>query len=110
MGRGISSPYKPFPILSPCLDLRCCWLPAGCWNFFWAHWSSGSKFDAESDFEVRLAVAPPKSIKHVTKLIFETLKFPIFTFLFFGFWYRQALFKVEIWTARISARLKNLQN
>ena len=42
---------------------------------------SGAKFDAESDFEVRLAVALPKSIKNYEKLISETEKFPIF-FLF----------------------------
>ena len=41
---------------------------------------SGAKFDAESDFEVRLAVAPPKSIKNYEKLISETEKFPIFFF------------------------------
>ena len=33
---------------------------------------SGAKFDAESDFEVRLAVAPPKSIKNDEKLISNT--------------------------------------
>ena len=32
---------------------------------------SKAKFDAESDFEVRLAVAPPKSIQNDQKLISE---------------------------------------
>ena len=35
---------------------------------------SAAKFDAESDFEVRLAVAPPKSIKIHEKLIYGTEK------------------------------------
>ena len=35
---------------------------------------SGAKFDAESDFEVRLAVAPPKSIKNDEKPTSETKK------------------------------------
>ena len=35
---------------------------------------SGAKFDAESDFEVRLAIAPPKSIKNDEKLISQTGK------------------------------------
>ena len=30
---------------------------------------SGAKFDAESDFEIRLAVVPPKSIKNDEKPI-----------------------------------------
>ena len=34
--------------------------------------ASGAKFDAESDFEVRLAVVPPKSIKNDEKLISKT--------------------------------------
>ena len=44
---------------------------------------SGAKFDAESDFEVCLAVAPPKSIKNDEKLIFETYNFLIFFLLIF---------------------------
>ena len=32
---------------------------------------SGAKFDAESDFEVRLAVAPQKHCKNNKKLIFD---------------------------------------
>ena len=43
---------------------------------------SGAKFDAESDFEVRLAVAPPKSIKNNEKLNSDTEKVPFF-FCFF---------------------------
>ena len=39
---------------------------------------SGAKFDAESDFEVRLAVAPRKSIKHDENLISNTEKVMIF--------------------------------
>ena len=39
---------------------------------------SGAKFDAESDFEVHLAVAPPKSIKNDEKLILGTQKFRCF--------------------------------
>ena len=35
---------------------------------------SGAKFDAKSDFEIRLAVVPPKSIKNDEKPISETLK------------------------------------
>ena len=35
---------------------------------------SKAKFDAESDFEVRLAVAPPKSIQNDQKLISEPEK------------------------------------
>ena len=31
---------------------------------------SGAKFDAESDFEVRLVVAPQKPIQNYEKLIF----------------------------------------
>ena len=44
---------------------------------------SGAKFDAESDFEVRLAVAPPKSIKNNEKLNSDTERFPNFIFRFF---------------------------
>ena len=44
---------------------------------------SGAKFDAESDFEVRLAVAPPKSIKNDEKMISETEKISILLFRFF---------------------------
>ena len=33
---------------------------------------SGTKFDAESDFEMRLAIAPPKSTKDDEKLICKT--------------------------------------
>ena len=36
--------------------------------------ASGAKFDAESDVEVRLAVAPPKSIKNDENLISEIKK------------------------------------
>ena len=41
---------------------------------------SGAKFDAESDFEVRLAVAPPKSAENDEKLISETKFFSDFFF------------------------------
>ena len=44
---------------------------------------SGPKFDAESDFEVRLAVAPPKSIKNDEKLKSDTEKCPIVFCRFF---------------------------
>ena len=43
---------------------------------------SGAKFDAESDFEVRLAVAPPKSMKNDEKPISDTEKNSIFVFVF----------------------------
>ena len=44
---------------------------------------SGAKFDAESDFEVRLAVAPPKSIENYEKLNSQTEKnSDFFLFLF----------------------------
>ena len=36
---------------------------------------SGAKFDAESDFKVRLAVAPPKSIKNDERLISDAKNF-----------------------------------
>ena len=39
---------------------------------------SKAKFDAESDFEVRLAVVPPKSIKNDEKPNSDTENFPIF--------------------------------
>ena len=42
---------------------------------------SGAKFDAESDFEVRLAVDPPRSIKNDEELIPNTEKFPIFFYV-----------------------------
>ena len=47
---------------------------------------SGAKFDAESDFEVHLAVAPPKSIKNDKKLSSEIVKnsdFSVCDFLMF---------------------------
>ena len=44
---------------------------------------SGAKFDAESDFEVHLAVVPPKSIKNHEKLISDTEKNSNFFFVFF---------------------------
>ena len=44
---------------------------------------SGAKFDAESDFEVRLAVVPPKSMKNYEKPIPDTEK--LFDFVFFVF-------------------------
>ena len=43
---------------------------------------SGAKFDAESDFEVRLGVAPPKSIKNDEKLIFNAKTFDFFNRFF----------------------------
>ena len=46
---------------------------------------SGAKFDAESDSEVRLAIAPPKSIKNDETLISETKKKIIFFFSFLMF-------------------------
>ena len=46
---------------------------------------SGAKFDAESEFEVRLAVAPPKSIKNNEKLNSDTEQFPIFVLVFLMF-------------------------
>ena len=45
---------------------------------------SGAKFDAESDFEVHFAVAPPKSIKNDEKPISDTKKISIF-FVFLMF-------------------------
>ena len=42
---------------------------------------SGAKFDAECDSEVRLAVAPSKSIKNDEKLNSDTENFPIFLVL-----------------------------
>ena len=42
---------------------------------------SGAKFDAESDFEVRLAVAPQKPSKNNRKMIFRS---EIFTIWFFS--------------------------
>ena len=39
---------------------------------------SGAKFDAESDFEVRLAVAPQKSSQNNEKLIFQSENFANF--------------------------------
>ena len=36
---------------------------------------SGAKFDAEADFDVRLAVAPPKPDQIMEKLIFRSEKF-----------------------------------
>ena len=44
---------------------------------------SAAKFDAESDSEVRLAVAPPTSIKNNEKLIPNTETIPILFFSFF---------------------------
>ena len=44
---------------------------------------SGEKFDAESDFEVCLAVAPPKSIKNDEKLNSEIVKNSDVFFRFF---------------------------
>ena len=46
---------------------------------------SEAKFDAESDFEVRLAIAPPKSIKNDEKLISDTEKITILFFVFLMF-------------------------
>ena len=43
---------------------------------------SGAKFDAESDFEVRLAVVPPKSIKNDEKLISDRETISVFFFFF----------------------------
>ena len=37
---------------------------------------SGAKFDAESEFEVRLTVAPPKSIKNDAQINQKTLPGP----------------------------------
>ena len=37
--------------------------------------ASKAKFDAESDFEVRFAVAPPKPGKNYEKIIFRSEKF-----------------------------------
>ena len=65
---------------------------------------SGPKFDAESDFEVRLAVAPPKSINNDEKLISDTEKFLIFFSFLLCFWYRQASFKAQILTIHNSRR------
>ena len=48
---------------------------------------SGSQFDAESDFEVRLAVAPPKSIEHDEKLSSKTESKSDFCFLSFAVFY-----------------------
>ena len=47
---------------------------------------SGAKFDAESDFDVRLAVAPQKPDQNCEKLIFrfENFRF-FFFFVFFAF-------------------------
>ena len=39
---------------------------------------SGAKFDAESDFEVRLAVAPQKPGQNSEKLIFRSENFDFF--------------------------------
>ena len=44
---------------------------------------SGAKFDAESDFEVHLAVVPPKSIKNDEKLVSDTKKHSDFLFFVF---------------------------
>ena len=41
---------------------------------------SGAKFDAESDFEVRLAVAPQKPSQNRKKTDFSTRKFRCFFF------------------------------
>ena len=46
---------------------------------------SGAKLDAESDFEVRLAVAPPKSIKNSKTMMPETEKIPNLFFRFSAF-------------------------
>ena len=47
---------------------------------------SGAKFDAKSDFEVRLAVVPPKSIRNDEKLISDTQKMSsFFVFVFLRF-------------------------
>ena len=50
---------------------------------------SGAKFDARSDFEVRLAVAPQKPSQNSEKLIFRTKnakKNDVFRFVFLAFW------------------------
>ena len=41
---------------------------------------SRAKFDAKSDFEVRLAVAPQKPGQNIEKLIFRSKKFAEFFF------------------------------
>ena len=47
---------------------------------------SGIKFDAESDFEVHLAVVPPKSIiENDEKLISDTEKMSDFVFVLLKF-------------------------
>ena len=59
-----------------------------CTNLFFMIWGrtdlriglSGAKFDAESDFEVRLAVAPQKPSKNNKKLIFSIQQFHHFFF------------------------------
>ena len=43
---------------------------------------SGAKFDAESNFEVRLAVAPSKSVENCKKLISKIEKIPKKCFVF----------------------------
>ena len=43
---------------------------------------SGAKFDAESDFEVRLAVAPQKTNQNSEKLIFRPPKKVVIFFVF----------------------------
>ena len=45
---------------------------------------SGAKFDARSDFDVRLAVAPQKPDQNCEKLIFRLENFQKFSFRFFG--------------------------
>ena len=53
---------------------------------------SGAKFDAESDFEVRLAVAPQKPDQNCEKLIFRSQKFPDFFFRR-KFWTEKQVFR-----------------
>ena len=65
--------------LTPALKKNTCFVILGCTDLRIS--LSEAKFDAEADFDVRSAVAPPKPYQIDEKLIFRSEKFPDLFFL-----------------------------
>ena len=65
---------------------------------------SGAKFDAEPDFEVHLAIAPPKSMENDEKLSSKAENSSNLFFRFFKLFGTAKGRKAEIFTARSSRR------